>query len=605
MKKSKFLLPLTAFALLLSFGLAACNNATDKGGDGAKESEPQQQESQKQDESKQASSEGQPSSAKQEKITVTAAGDKTKLMYGETVQLTASVEGVTWTSSKPEIASVDGNGLVSALAKGSASIKASKEGFRDGTISISVDYPSITITASGEKDILVGGTVTLTASEQGVTWTSSDPEVATVNNGVVTGVKLGSATIKASKEHFNDGSVEINVVRPAPTAQLHWEDADHYAADGEWASSNNPYESPVYDRSSGNASDNTCIAHFGEGDKETLAFTSNVAVKAEFVMTIASRSAIDDLSAVMAIKLNNVDVALTGAFEGGSSSEFAELSLGELDIIAGDNALEISFLSSSAPYIDDLNIYAVSAATIALKPAPVRERITVQEAELTVEAGKTVQIVVTKPTSLDGVSFTSSDESAATVDQTGLVTGVSLGSAKIIVRKEGMNPAIVSVSVTEHQELGEIRLEAELAEEVVDGSSNFMALTDGTSGITRPHSGGGYISGYRVSGEEPLTFKFTATDAQAGKYELSVNGSAAYQATEDFMFATSTTITLNGVAVTINADAAIVAGDGGMSAPRVDATLGEVDVIAGENTLVVTFNGKAPSLDFFRLVPKA
>ena len=596
MKKSKFILPVTAFALLLSLGLAACNNSGGKSDQQGGE----QQESQPQGESQQDQS-----TPKQEKINITASEGKTKLTHPETVQLNADQEGVTWESAKPEVATVSQTGLVTSVSKGSTTIKAKKDGFKDGSISITVDYPNITITASGEKDILVGGTVTLTASEQGVTWSSSDASVATVNNGVVTGVKLGSATIKASKDNFNDGSVVINVVRPAPTASLHWEEADHYSADGEWASSNDPYESPVYNRSSGNASDGTCIAHFGNGDKETLAFTSNVAVKAELVMTIASRSAIDDLSAVMAIKFNNADVALTGGFEGGSSSEFAELSLGELDIIAGDNALEISFLSGSAPYIDDLNIYAASAATIAVKPAPVREKIEVENAELEVEAGKTVQIVVTKPTSLDGVTFTSSDETAATVDGTGLVTGVSLGTATIMVRKDGMSPARVTVQVKEVEQAGEIRLEAELAEEVVAGTSNFMNLTDGTSGITRPHSGGGYISGYRVSGEEPLTFKFTATDAQAGKYELSVNGSAAYQATEDFMFATSTTITLNGNPVTINADAAIVAGDGGMSAPRVDAILGEVTVVAGENTLVVTFNGRAPSLDFFRLVPKA
>ena len=592
MKKRKFILPVTAFALLLSFGLAACNNGGQQGGEqgggGEQQSQPEEQSI--------------PADAK---IKITAAGDKNKLMYGETVQLTADVQGVTWESTKPEIATVDANGLVTSVSKGSTSIKAKKDGYKDGSINISVDYPNITVTASGEKDILVGGTVTLTASEQGVTWTSSNPEVATVANGVVTGVKLGSTTIKASKEHFNDGSVTINVVRPAPTATLHWEDADHYSADGEWSSSNNPYDSPVYDRSSGNASDGTCIAHFGNGDKETLAFTSNTAVKAELVMTIASRSAIDDLSAVMAVKFNNADVALTGSFAGGDSSDFQELSLGELDIKSGDNALELTFLSSSAPYLDDLNIYAASAATIAVKPAPVREKIEVEKAELEVEAGKTVQIVVTKPTSLDGVTFTSSDETAATVDNTGLVTGVSLGTANIMIRKDGMNSARVTVQVKEVEEAGEIRLEAELAEEVVAGTSNFMNLTDGTSGITRPHSGGGYISGYRVSGEEPLTFKFTATEAQAGKYELSVNGSAAYQATEDFMFATSTTITLNGNPVTINADAAIVAGDGGMSAPRVDAVLGEVTVVAGENTLVVTFNGRAPSLDFFKLVPKA
>ena len=591
MKKSKFILPITAFALLLSLGLAACNGGNQGGEQGG-----EQQQSEPGGESIPADA----------KIKITAAGDKTKLMYGETVQLSADVQGVTWESSKPEIASVSADGLVSALAKGSASIKAKKNGYKDGSISISVDYPNITITAEGSKtSLLVNETVNLTASEQGVTWTSSDATVASVANGVVTALKLGSATIKASKEHFNDGSITINVVRPEPTASLHWEDADHYTADGEWSSSNNPYESPIYDRSSGNATDGTCIAHFGAGDKETLAFTSSAAVKAELVMTIASRSAIDDLSAVMAIKFNDVDVTLTGSFAGGSSSDFQELSLGELDIKSGDNALEVSFLSSSAPYMDNLNIYAASAATIVIKAAPAREKIEVEKAELEVEAGKTVQIVVTKPTSLEGVTFTSSDETAATVNETGLVTGVALGTANIIVRKDGMTATRVSVQVKEVEEAGEIRLEAELAEEVVAGSSNFMALTDGTSGITRPHSGGGYISGYRVSGEEPLTFKFTATAAQVGKYELSVNGSAAYQATEDFMFATSTTITLNGVAVTINADAAIVAGDGGMSAPRVDATLGEVNVIEGENTLVVTFNGKAPSLDFFRLVPKA
>ena len=594
MKKSKFILPITAFALLLSLGLAACNNGGNQGGEQGGE----QQESQP------AGSEQNQSAPKQEKISITAAEGKTKLTHPDTVQLSADQEGVTWESAKPEVATVSATGLVTSVAKGSTTIKAKKDGFKDGSINISVDYPNITVTAD-KTSLLIGQTANLTASEQGVTWSSSDATVASVENGVVTALKLGSATIKASKANFNDGSVTIKVVRPDPTATLHWEDADHYSADGEWASSDNSYDSPEYARSSGNASDGKCIAHFGVGDKETLSFTSSAAVKAELVMTIASRSAIDDLSAVMAIKFNDVNVALTGSFAGGDSSDFQELSLGELDLKSGDNALELNFLSSSAPYIDDLNIYATSAATIAVKPAPVREKIEVEKAELEVEAGKTVQIVVTKPTSLDGVTFTSSDDTAATVDNTGLVTGVSLGTANIMVRKDGMNAARVTVQVKEVEEAGEIRLEAELAEEVVAGTSNFMNLTDGTSGITRPHSGGGYISGYRVSGEEPLTFKFTATNEQAGKYELSVNGSAAYQATEDFMFTTSTTITLNGNPVTINADAAIVAGDGGMSAPRVDAVLGEVTVTAGENILVVTFNGRAPSLDFFKLVPKA
>ena len=593
MKTRKFLLPLTAFALLLSFGLTACGNNSGEQGGG--QSGDQSQEP-----------------AKQEKIVISAEGDKKSLILGETVQLYAKVgdqalDGVTWEAKDAEVASVSAAGLVTSLKVGSTQITASKDGYKAGSITIKVDLQNIVVTAAESKTTLVmGETVQLSADQQGVTWSTSDEKVATVDQtGKVTAVYAGSAVISAKKDGFNDGKITITVVRPAATATLHWEDADHYAADGEWSSSDNPYDSPEYARSSGNASDGKCCAHFGEGDKETLSFTSSAATKAELVMTIASRSAISDLSAVMSASFNGANVTIAGEFAGGSSSEFVELSLGELDVKLGENALVLNFLSSSAPYIDDLAIYAKDAVTITLVPAPVREKIEVQDAELSVEAGKTVQIVVTKPTSLEGVTFTSSDESAATVDTNGLVTGVSLGSANIIVRKEGMNAAKVKVNVTEVQQAGEIRLEAELAEEVVAGTSSFMNLTDGTSGITRPHSGGGYISGYNVSGEETLTFNFEAEASQAGKYELSVNGSPAYGATEDFMFAESTSITLNDAEVTILASAAITAGDGGMSAPRVDATLGEVTVKAGANVLVVVFHGKAPSLDFFRLVPKA
>ena len=178
MKKRKFILPLTAFALLVSFGLAACNG----GGNGG-ESQSQQQ-----------------SSGEQEKITVTAAGGKNKLLVGEKVQLTASVAGVTWESKKPEVATVDQNGLVTAIGKGSTSISATKEGYKGGSLSISVDLPSMTITGAdgGSATLVMEATLQLSASEQGVTWESSDPSVATVDQtGKVTAVYAGSAVISA------------------------------------------------------------------------------------------------------------------------------------------------------------------------------------------------------------------------------------------------------------------------------------------------------------------------------------------------------------------------------------------------------------------------
>ena len=75
-------------------------------------------------------------------ITVTAAEGKKSLLVGETVLLTASVEGVTWQSANAQVATVDQTGLVTAVALGSVSIKAVKDGYRDGSIPISVVKPA-------------------------------------------------------------------------------------------------------------------------------------------------------------------------------------------------------------------------------------------------------------------------------------------------------------------------------------------------------------------------------------------------------------------------------------------------------------------------------
>jgi GH25 family lysozyme M1 (1,4-beta-N-acetylmuramidase) len=63
----------------------------------------------------------------------------------------------------------------------------------------------------------VGDFATLTASESGcimsdATWTSSDESVATVNGGVVTGVKLGRATITATATDGQKASCVVHVV---------------------------------------------------------------------------------------------------------------------------------------------------------------------------------------------------------------------------------------------------------------------------------------------------------------------------------------------------------------------------------------------------------
>ncbi len=573
MKGKKHILPVAALALVLRMGMVACGGR--QGGDESK------------------SAGGDTTQPVQEKISITAAEGKTKLIFGEKVQLTASVDGVAWSSTKPEVATVDANGLVTSVSKGSTSIKASKEGYKDGSISISVDFETIKVTAAGETDLLVGESVQLSADKEGVTWTSSDNSIATVDNtGKVTAVKLGSATIKAEKENMNPGSATINVVRPDPTAVLHFEQAAHFSADGRWYNNNRgPDTTPVYEKSS--ASDGTCIGYFGDGDKETLTFTSDKAVKAELVVTMGHNNSFESLATIFEAKFNTVaidleNVAYTSDSDGQGGYTFQGVSFGEFDLIAGENVLEIG-MKGNAPYLDDLQIYAAEAATIAVVPAPEMQEIAVAEKSLVVEEGSTVQIVCTT----EGVSYASSSEANATVDENGLVTGVAKGTATIAVTKPGYITALVSISVTEKVVEGEIRLEAESGKvgEADIGTDTAIVIRSTSTGETCTAQWG-----------EGAVLTLSKAAVAAGKYTLSFVGRAGgqYGTVNITDLSTVIEIKVNNAPVTV--PAIEVSGR-----TFTNYVIGDVEIAAGD--LVVEIKGlsadTAPNIDFVKLLPAA
>lgn len=159
---------------------------------------------------------------------------------GQTVTLSASVspsnatnKTVTWTSSNTKVATVSG-GKVTAVANGTATITATaKDGSKKkATCKITVKIPapvvkvtSVTLNQTSASLTKKGQTVTLSAtvapsnaSNKSITWTSSNANVATVNNGVVTAVANGTATITATAADGSgkSASCKITVNIPAP-----------------------------------------------------------------------------------------------------------------------------------------------------------------------------------------------------------------------------------------------------------------------------------------------------------------------------------------------------------------------------------------------------
>ena len=550
MKKGRTFFQMVVFSALVCFGVSACG-----GGGGGNNSQ---------------------ASSRQEKISVSVAeGGSSSLILGQTVQLKSSVEGVTWESSKTDVATVDANGLVTSVAVGSASITASKDGYRSGSITIKVDLEKIEVTASANS-VVKGQTVTVTANKEGVTWSSSDTNVATVENGVVTGVNFGTATITASKDGFNPGTVDISVTRPAPTATLHFEDADHYSPTGEWAGYNTTYETPIYEKES--ASDGKCIAHFAEGCKETLSFSSSAEVKAEVTMTMLSRSSYNDLTTVFTIKFNGNPVTFSGAYTGGEAYPIYELSLGEQDLKA-KNAVEVDFLGGS-PYLDDLNIYAASATTITLVEPEAKDKVVVNEESLTIAEGKTAQIT----SSMEGLSYRSSSAAVAVVDANGLVRGVGAGEANISVSKDGYETIKVPVTVTANENAFVVGVEEVQGEGVTHRDSQ---------NIQGDHKH--FIE--KMDVDAVATVAFQAENAGSYTLIMKSRSSGGYSSTVKDDLATCMEFSINGVKLTLSGEVS--------GSSFNNYYLGEVTLNQGENTISIKCLTKVPQMNTFRFIPNA
>ena len=155
----------------------------------------------------------------------------------ETFQLSATVspddatdKTVTWSSSNTAIATVSQDGLVSAIAVGSTTITATageKKATCTVTVSrkvvpatsITLDYVNIEM-AKGKMVTLHATVLPEDATDKAVTWKSSNTTVATVsNNGNVTAIKAGSATITASIGGLSASCV-VKVIIPVTSITL-------------------------------------------------------------------------------------------------------------------------------------------------------------------------------------------------------------------------------------------------------------------------------------------------------------------------------------------------------------------------------------------------
>ena len=141
------------------------------------------------------------------------------LTPGKSETLTATVapnnatnQNVTWSSNNADVATVDQNGIVTAVKAGTATITVTTaDGNKTASCNVTVTQPVTGVKLDkSELSLFPGESETLTATvapndatNQDVTWKSSNDDVATVTDGEVTAVKAGTATITVTTADGN------------------------------------------------------------------------------------------------------------------------------------------------------------------------------------------------------------------------------------------------------------------------------------------------------------------------------------------------------------------------------------------------------------------
>lgn len=168
----------------------------------------------------------------------------TKQIDAAVLPLTANDKTLTWSSSDESIATVSSSGVVTAVADGTAVIKATSNDGTNITATCNIEVDSkvyvtgVTVDPT-TLDIYVGESGALTfevlpsdASVKDVIWSSSDSKIATVDEkGNVTAVAAGEAEIKVTSKDDDTKSATCKVTVTAKTFTLDQSEITIYAGE--------------------------------------------------------------------------------------------------------------------------------------------------------------------------------------------------------------------------------------------------------------------------------------------------------------------------------------------------------------------------------------
>ena len=374
-----------------------------------------------------------------------------------------------WTSSNPSIATVDVNGVVTAVSLGTTTIVATGEG-KQGSATVTVSQaPVATVTLSLNAPVLISQTTRITAllqdasrntlNNRQIVWASSNPSVVSVTQaGLVTGVSTGTAVITAVSEGIT-GSINISlpqtvgvlatvtvsagqtVLQPQQQSQATavLRDVNNIVTTGivAWTSSNPSVAS---------VSSNGVVAALSSGST-TITATSGVisgtlAYSVPAVSTVTVSSSTPTLQptqsgqATVTLVGTNAQPAVNRAMVWSSSTPAVAV------------VSNTGFISATASGSTNITVTSEGKTGFVTVTVPPVNLVTITSPSLTVQPTASISATANlfdasnQPATNRAITWTSSNPSAVSVTQSGTLSGVAPGTSTITATSEGKSGTI-------------------------------------------------------------------------------------------------------------------------------------------------------------------
>ncbi len=373
----------------------------------------------------------------------------------------STVDDIEWLSSDDDVVSVE-NGKIVAHREGNATIAAM---YKDivATIDITVLKKNVLNIIKDEYVLRQGQIVDIDfeyyfndgATSDDIIWTSSNTDVAEVSKGRITANTTGDTVITATYQNISS-SVNVKVVKPDEinfdsNSLIIENNVDTYELPYSWYSYDVKQEDIVW------TSSNSDVATVENGII-TIHDLGSVAIGA----VCGSSSATIDITIVRPNELNIVDNNKNLRY---NMDEIIDL---DIEYYFYDNATkdDIVYTSSDENVIAVVNnklvqkgygqaivtaSYCNVSDTIYISIIP-QDNITFEKFGYMIKPTESLELEYNyyfKDLPLDGITFSSSDEKIATVDENGMVTAVSEGEVTITAQCNGVIGK-VKVVVTPH-----------------------------------------------------------------------------------------------------------------------------------------------------------